>query len=351
MTHSAIAIAIRKKVTSIPKAIEALIAMEHQLGAVKTYAEIQHIIREATAVGVLLGHVAQVKAQAEDTILVANRRIGEEVAKVPKATHKGGPKKQITRPGKSVAGRAATDIPGTSRSRLKKLVDIPVAELKSVAAELRAAGKDATVRAVVTQITQGDKKERRADREKQLGLKQKALPDRKYGVIVADPEWDDTVWSRETGMDRHAGNHYPTSDAKAIEARPVAKIAAPDSVLFLWTTNQHLRIAIGVLEAWGFRYKSNYVWGKDKISTGRWNRSKHEILLVATLGKPPCPAPGTQWDSLIMAPKGEHSAKPECFLEMIEAYYPTMPKIELNRRGPARAGWDAWGLEVELVDA
>ena len=42
-----------------------------------------------------------------------------------------------------------------------------------------------------------------------------------------------------------------------------------------------------------------------------------------------------------MVPVGEHSAKPVCFLEMIERFYPTLPKIELYRRGPAKAGWDA----------
>jgi N6-adenosine-specific RNA methylase IME4 len=196
-------------------------------------------------------------------------------------------------------------------------------------------------------IRQDDKKGRRAERERELGKKQLALPDECFGVIVADPEWDDTVWSRETGMDRHAANHYPTSDASVIASRPVASIAAKDCVLFLWTTNQHLRIAFGVLAAWGFEYKSNYMWGKESISTGRWNRSKHEILLIGTRGNVPCPAQGTQWDSLIMAPKGEHSAKPEIFLQMIEQYFPTMPKIELNRRGPARPGWSAWGLEAE----
>jgi hypothetical protein len=25
--------------------------------------------------------------------------------------------------------------------------------------------------------------------------------------------------------------------------------------------------------------------------------------------------------------------------------FPNLPKIELNRRGPARPGWDAWGNE------
>jgi len=34
------------------------------------------------------------------------------------------------------------------------------------------------------------------------------------------------------------------------------------------------------------------------------------------------------------------------FLEMIERYFPTLRKLELNRRGPARKGWDAWGDEA-----
>src|SRR5262249_58168261 len=64
---------------------------------------------------------------------------------------------------------------------------------------------------------------------------------------------------------------------------------------------------------------------------GYWNGEKHELLLIGTRGKVPCPAPGEQWDSLIQAPRGKHSEKPECFLEMIEQYFPTLPKIELTK--------------------
>ena len=38
-------------------------------------------------------------------------------------------------------------------------------------------------------------------------------------------------------------------------------------------------------------------------------------------------------------------AKPEAFAEMIEAYFPTLPKIELFARGKARPGWDAGGTQ------
>ena len=101
------------------------------------------------------------------------------------------------------------------------------------------------------------------------------------------------------------------------------------------------------MKAWGFAYKSQFVWAKDRIGLGFWNRNKHEILLIGTRGHIPAPAPGTQWPSVIEAPVGRHSVKPEAALEMVEHYFPTLPKIELHRRGLARAGWDAWGAEIE----
>lgn len=191
------------------------------------------------------------------------------------------------------------------------------------------------------------KKEKRTERERDLGQRQLALPQKKYGVIVADPEWRFEPRSRETGLDRAADNHYPTSCTDVIAARDVSSIAADDCVLFLWATAPMLPHAQLVMAAWGFDYRSNYVWAKDRIGTGYWGRNKHEHLLIGVRGKIPAPAPGTQWDSLIEAPVGEHSDKPECFLEMIEFYFPNLPKIELNRRGPPRPGWDAWGNEAD----
>ena len=144
-----------------------------------------------------------------------------------------------------------------------------------------------------------------------------------------------------------AENHYTTSPTEIIAARPVADIAADDCVLFLWATVPMLLHATAVMAAWGFEYKTHFMWKKSRVATGFWNRNQHELLLVGTRGDVPCPAPGTQWSSVIEAPTRRRSEKPDQYLEMIEAYYPTLPKIELNRRGPARPGWDAWGNEAE----
>lgn len=190
------------------------------------------------------------------------------------------------------------------------------------------------------------KAERRAERERELGAKICALPDRRFGVIVADPEWKWQAYNDITGGSRAAANHYPVSSTELIMARDVPAISSADCILFLWATNPMLPEAMAVMEAWGFRYKSNLVWVKDKIGTGFWNRGQHEFLLIGTRGKPVAPHMGTQLPSAIFAPRGRHSEKPEAVAEWIERLWPNTPKIELNRRGPPRPGWEAWGNEA-----
>ncbi len=192
---------------------------------------------------------------------------------------------------------------------------------------------------------QGDKKVQRATRERELAARQQALPNKRYGVIYADPEWRFEVYSRESGMDRSADNHYPTSETDAICARPVQDIAADDCVLFLWATVPMLPDALRVMAAWGFEYKSHAVWLKHKVGTGYWFRNQHELLLVGTRGNVPAPAMGTQFVSVNSAAVTAHSEKPASFYAMIESYFPNLPKIELNAR-IAREGWDRWGLEA-----
>jgi N6-adenosine-specific RNA methylase IME4 len=190
------------------------------------------------------------------------------------------------------------------------------------------------------------KAERRALREGELAARQNALPRKRYGVILADPEWRFEPYNRDTGMDRAADNHYPTSITDDIVRRDVAGIAADDCVLFLWATVPMLADALRVMDAWGFTYKSHAIWAKVHIGTGYWFRNRHELLLVGIKGDVPAPAMGDQFASVMTIARKEHSAKPEQFLELIEQYFPHLPKIELNRRGALRPGWDAWGNEA-----
>jgi N6-adenosine-specific RNA methylase IME4/ParB-like chromosome segregation protein Spo0J len=174
--------------------------------------------------------------------------------------------------------------------------------------------------------------------------------DRRYAVLYADPPWHFEVYNEESGIERAAGNHYPTMSLDEICAMPILNLASPDAALFMWTTAPHLRESFDVLVAWGFEYKTNIVWVKDKIGLGYFVRNQHELLLVATRGDMPSPSPANRPPSVISAPRREHSRKPDEAYALIEAMYPALPKLEMFAR-QRRPGWDVWGIETDKFTA
>lgn len=198
----------------------------------------------------------------------------------------------------------------------------------------------------VKDLTTQDKAIARAVKAQVLAARGKELPKGQWQVILADPEWPFDVWSA-AGMDRSADNHYPTSALEVIQSRDVAGLAAPDAILFMWVTAPHHVAGNGamIMRAWGFEPKAEIIWDKGEVGTGYWFRNQHEILMVGVRGNIPAPAMGSQWPSLIRAPKGEHSEKPDWQYDLAEQYFPGAKRIELNARR-RRDGWDAWGFEA-----
>lgn len=166
------------------------------------------------------------------------------------------------------------------------------------------------------------------------------LPEGKFRVIYADPPWR----YQNTSFATSAEAHYPTLSVPEICALPIPDLAAEDSILLLWATNPLLPEALEVIQAWGYTYKQNYVWVKDRVLPGFHHLSKHELLLVATRGS--CLPTGKLVPSVIEAPRKEHSRKPELY-GMIESLYPG-PYLELFARNREnRTGWTFWGNEAK----
>jgi N6-adenosine-specific RNA methylase IME4 len=211
--------------------------------------------------------------------------------------------------------------------------------------EIRKAAKEVRVE------DQAEKKKKRDAKEAALGAKIRALPDVKAGLILSDFEWHFRVRSEETGMDRHASNHYVTAkEASTPEAiverqRERMAIAADDCIHLMWCPASFNAVALKVMELQGFTYVSQFAWIKPGIGTGFWVRDRHELLLIGVKGKIPCPAMGDQFDSAIEAPKGEHSEKPDFQYAIAEHYFPNLPKVELNARRH-REGWLQWGNQL-----
>jgi ParB/RepB/Spo0J family partition protein len=237
--------------------------------------------------------------------------------------------------------KVLAEVAGTSLDKgdeLDALAKLPETSQRALVAR----AKDGEKVSAKTEV----KKERRQEREAELGAKQAALPVKRYGVILCDPPWEFRVYSDATGSGRTAASHYPTMAPEQLRALDVPSLAASDCALFLWATPATLAQAVQLIEVWGFEYKTEVVWAKDKIGLGFWFRNKHESVLVATRGSPPCPAHGTQFSSLVEAPRGAHSAKPPVSRSMIETMFPNLPKLEMFARGKAPAGRDFFGNEV-----
>jgi N6-adenosine-specific RNA methylase IME4 len=174
------------------------------------------------------------------------------------------------------------------------------------------------------------------------------LPEGKFSVILADPPWryDFDVESRATEK------HYPTlvqeqiSHYTDIKGRPIQDVFANDAILFLWATAPKLNEAMQVISDWGFIYKTNMVWVKDKIGLGWYCRNQHELLLIAEKGTMPLPEQAARPASVLTYPRTTHSRKPPEIYSLIETLYPADRYLECFGLDNNRPKWTVFGNEM-----
>lgn len=179
------------------------------------------------------------------------------------------------------------------------------------------------------------------------------LPDGTFRVLYADPPWA----YDNSGFTFSAAQQYDTLPAEEIaelcddDGRLVHELGAPDSVLFMWTTNPLVEDAFKVIRGWGYEYRTNIAWvkGPGQLVPGFYVNGRHELLMIATRGSclPMCEPDGKP-QSVIELPRTTHSRKPAEFYKLIETMYEG-PYVELFARAK-RDGWESWGNEVEAAD-
>jgi site-specific DNA-methyltransferase (adenine-specific) len=168
-------------------------------------------------------------------------------------------------------------------------------------------------------------------------------PKGKYRIIYADPPWQ--YADKRDGSYTGAEDHYKTMSIEELCNLPIKNITQENTVLFLWVTSPLLAECFAVIDAWGFKYKSSYIWDKQRGYVGHYNNVKHELLLVCTKGS--CmPDITKKFDSIQSISRSEtHSEKPELFRQIIDELYTYGNRIELFARKKID-GWDVWGNEV-----
>ena len=227
-----------------------------------------------------------------------------------------------------------------------------------------------------------------------------------YTTILADVPWRyDQKLTMADGVKRSSDSQYPTMSVEEIEAlytpsRMVGnafEVAAvmrrgvgmlpfepgklcgqfpvqDTAFLFFWVTNPFLLDGTGVrvCRAWGFEPKQIIPWIKGRLEVwapldmtqpraklilntgmGHITRGVTEHLIVATRGRytPLVKVKNEHGliiapeESVILSPRGAHSAKPVAQYDLIERVCPG-PYLELFAR-KRRPGWTSWGLGLE----
>jgi N6-adenosine-specific RNA methylase IME4 len=172
-----------------------------------------------------------------------------------------------------------------------------------------------------------------------------------FRCIAIDPPWDNCVAPGNFKNSAKAGvgtrNRYSTLDTagivRVVLTAPVW-IPAEQCHLWLWVTSNELEHGLFIMRALGFRYITNIAWAKDRISTGNYVRTQHELCLFGTRGRAMLPKPHG-CGSVVVSDRTSHSTKPAKAYELIERVSPG-PRLEMFSRG-FRPGWEVWGDQIE----
>jgi N6-adenosine-specific RNA methylase IME4 len=185
-----------------------------------------------------------------------------------------------------------------------------------------------------------------------------------YGAIAIDPasrfKSYGSIQSQNPSSRRDNERHYKTMSFAELAALPVKELAASTGChLFTWTSGPFVPQALELIEAWGFKYSTRaFTWLKTKrgrdgqspllesdfpVGLGLTVRHQTELVLLARRGN--CRRQRKDVRELILAPRREHSRKPDEFYRRVEAYCDG-PFVDLFAR-EQRPGWDAFGDEVD----
>ena len=167
---------------------------------------------------------------------------------------------------------------------------------------------------------------------------------KRFSTIYADPPWPYGNQGTRAATRKHYKAHNELS-VEDICALPVSQFSEDNAHCHLWTTNGFLREAFDVMAAWGFTYKSIFVWVKPDFGIGNYWRVGAEYMLFGMKGKAPFGDNSEQ--NWVYEKAGEHSAKPAKVRRIIEKVSPG-PYLEMFGRREVE-NWTVWGNEVERI--
>jgi N6-adenosine-specific RNA methylase IME4 len=323
-----------------------LIAGERRLRAAEQlgWAEIPATVVDLDAV--VRGEFAENTERKDFTLseAVAIKRAIEPLekaaAKERQTKSKGRGKKggQVARPLQGRAADKAAKATGMARRTLEKaeaVVDAAEAEPEKFGKLLEQMDRTGRANGVFRRL-------KVAKQAEQLRAEPPPLPGNgPYRVGVCDLPWPYEI--RTEDPSHRAVRPYPTLSIAQMCALRVPSIMHADSILWLWTTNLHMRNAYDVLDAWGFEAKTILTWVKHHFGNGDWLRGQTEHCILAVRGKPVVML--TNQSTVLHAPARGHSVKPSEFYDLVESLCPAPRYADLFSRYQHNDKWDCHGDE------
>ncbi len=189
----------------------------------------------------------------------------------------------------------------------------------------------------------------------EFGDELEGLEGKKFSTILIDPPWRFQNRTGKMAPEHRRLNRYETMELEDIKRMPVAAHAEKPCHLYMWCPNALLPEGLAVMDAWGFKYKTNLIWykirkdgGPDGRGVGFYFRNVTEMILFGIRGSKRTLDPGRRQVNMIATRKREHSRKPEETYSLIQRCSPG-PYLEIFAREPC-AGWVSWGNEVETYE-
>lgn len=321
-------------------------ARSRALAEARTIDEVKHVRDRAEALRLYskqAGESLEMQNAIAEIKLRAERRAAELLAELPRG-RAGRPGRNSSQPATNFEDALRElEIPRSTAYRWQAEATVPEDVFEQYIAEVKAEGQELTSAGLLT-LAKALQKQTQRDQRRTAALEEAITG--KFPVLYADPPW---IY-RNVGLNGAASNHYPTMTTEAICSLPVVGLTTANAVLFLWAPPPHLECALQVMKAWGFAYKTSLSWTKDRIGTGFYFRAQHELLLLGVKGVGICPDEARRPPSVLNAPRGRHSEKPQGMYDLIEFMYPGLPKLELFARR-RRNGWHAWGMRCRRAEA
>lgn len=181
------------------------------------------------------------------------------------------------------------------------------------------------------------------------------LPDKTFDVLLLDPPWSYHGQQDKWGA---AAKFYPTMSDEDLQAMPIKQLLNKKAVVFIWATAPRLDAAIKLIETWGLHYRGvAFTWIKTKqdnktpigaqgVRPSIVKPTAEFVLVASNVAKGrPLPIADESVRHVILAPKQEHSRKPDAVHKSINALYPEATKLEMFARRLVE-GWEVWGNEV-----